>query len=68
MKLEIIARIHNDFPEKFGLPRQSGLTDLTSLIVFEKEYRVSDALSGIEDYSHLWLIWGFSLNKRVLFI
>ena len=64
MKLDIIARIHTDFPEKFGLPRQSGLTDLTSLIVFEKEYRVEDALSGIDEYSHLWLIWGFSLNKR----
>ena len=59
--MKIIARIHNDFKEKFGIPRQSGLTgELTSRIVFEPEYRNPEALRGIEGYSHLWLIWQFS--------
>ena len=58
--MKIIARIHNDFKDKFGIPRQSGLTELTSRIVFEPEYRNPDALRGIEGYSHLWLIWQFS--------
>lgn len=58
--MRVIARIHNAFPTKFGLPRQSGLVpELTSTIVFEPEYRVPDALRGIEAYSHLWLIWEF---------
>lgn len=61
MELKIIARIHTDFPTKFGLPRQSGLAEeLSGTIVFEKEYRNPDALRGIEDFSHVWLIWGFS--------
>jgi len=64
MKLEIIGRIRTDFPEKFGIPRQSGLTNLVSTLVFEKEYRDISALSGLEEYSHIWLIWGFSLNRR----
>ena len=56
-----IAKIKNDFPTKFGLPRQSGLAaSLKSKIVFEPEYRVAEAIRGIEQYSHLWLIWGFS--------
>lgn len=59
--MKIIARIHNDFKEKFGIPRQSGLSgELKSKIVFEPEYRNPDALRGIEGYSHLWLIWQFS--------
>ena len=59
--MEIIAHIYTDFRTKFGLPRQSGLaSSLISKIVFEPEYRVPDALRGIEGYSHLWLIWGFS--------
>lgn len=59
--MKIIARIHNDFKEKFGIPRQSGLSgELTSRIVFEPEYRNPDALRGIEGFSHLWLIWQFS--------
>ena len=59
--MKIIARIHNDFKEKFGIPRQSGLSgELTSRIVFEPEFRNPDALRGIEGYSHLWLIWNFS--------
>ena len=60
-EMKIIARIHNGFTEKFGIPRQSGLLeDAESIIVFEKEYRYDNAIRGIEDYSHLWLIWNFS--------
>ena len=63
--MKIIARIHNDFKEKFGIPRQSGLSGgLESRIVFEPEYRNTEALRGIEGYSHLWLIWEFSEAKR----
>ena len=63
-ELKIIARIETDFKTKFGIPRQSGLTDLESLIIFEPEYRNDDALRGIEDFSHLWLIWSFSEAER----
>lgn len=63
--LKIIARIHTPLPEKFGLPRQSGLVpELTGRIVFEPEYRNADALRGIEGYSHLWLVWQFSRAVR----
>lgn len=63
--MKIIARIRTDFKEKFGIPRQSGLVDsLRARIVFEQEYRVREALRGIEDFSHLWLIWEFSEAKR----
>ncbi len=63
--MKVIARLHNAFPTKFGLPRQSGLVpELTSTIVFEPEYRVPEALRGIEGYSHLWLIWGFHQAVR----
>ena len=63
--MKIIARIHSDFKEKFGIPRQSGIADeLTARIVFEPEYRVSEALRGIDGYSHLWLIWQFSEAVR----
>lgn len=56
-----IAHIRTDFPEKFGIPRQSGLLpDLEAVIVFEPEFRNPDALRGIEGFSHLWLIWQFS--------
>ncbi len=59
--MEIIAHIHNDFPTKFALPRQSGLvSSLVSKIIFTPKYRVSEALRGIEEFSHLWLIWEFS--------
>ena len=65
MEIEIIARIRTDFPEKFGIPRQSGLVEaLRSTIVFEPEFRNPDALRGIENYSHLWLIWQFSEAVR----
>ena len=63
--MKIIAKIHNDFKEKFGIPRQSGrVPELISRIVFEPEYRVREALRGIEGYSHLWLIWQFSEVSR----
>ena len=60
MNIEPIARIHTDFPTKFGVPRQSGLASgLVSTIVFEPPYRNPDCLRGIADFSHLWLIWEF---------
>ena len=63
--LHPIARMHSDFASKFGIPRQSGLVQqLRSTIVFEPEYRLGDALRGIEDFSHLWLIWQFSEAVR----
>lgn len=65
MEIEIIARIHTDFSEKFGLPRQSGLVEgLKGEIVFESKYRNPDAVRGLEAFSHLWLIWEFSKAKR----
>ena len=61
----IIAHIENDYKEKFGIPRQSGLVEsLLSRIVFEPEYRIPDAFRGIEGYSHLWLLWHFSEADR----
>ena len=61
MEIKPIAYIHNDYTAKFGIPRQSGLVEqVESTIVFEPEYRNTDALRGIEGYSHLWLVWVFS--------
>ena len=63
--LKVIAHIRTDLPEKFGVPRQSGLIpELTGKIVFEPEYRSKDALRGLEDFSHLWLVWQFSRATR----
>ena len=63
--MKIIARIHCDFKEKFGIPRQSGLVKGTrAAIVFEPAYRNADALRGIDGFSHLWLIWSFSKAER----
>ena len=63
--MNIIARIHTDFPTKFGIPRQSGLIDaLEGLIVFEPAYRNPDALRGLEGFSNIWLIWQFSQAVR----
>ena len=60
-KLNIIAKMHSDFPTKFGIPRQSGVVEsLRSTIIFEPEYRNPDTLRGLEDFSHIWIIWGFS--------
>ncbi len=58
-----IARVHSDFGGKFGIPRQSGVVpELSATVVFEPAYREAEALRGIEGFSHLWLIWGFSEN------
>ena len=63
--MNIIGRIYTDLPEKFGIPRQSGLVgSLTGRIVFLPEYRDPDALRGLEQYSHLWLLWEFSEIKH----
>lgn len=64
IQMKVIARIRSDFPTKFGIPRQSGIVPVVSTIVFEPEYRVDEALRGIEGYSHLWLIWEFSQAVR----
>ena len=65
IEIHPIARMKSDFSTKFGIPRQSGLvTELRSTVIFEPEFRNSDALRGIEDFSHLWLIWQFSEAVR----
>ena len=63
--MHIIANIHSDFPTKFGIPRQSGLVEeLTAKIVFTPDYRAPEAVRGLEDFSHIWLIWQFSKAVR----
>ena len=65
VSMKIIATMKSDFSEKFGIPRQSGLVDdLVSTIIFEPEYRTMDALRGLEDFSHLWILWQFSKAVR----
>ena len=65
VNIQVIARMRSDFATKFGIPRQSGLVEqLRSTIVFEPEYRNPDALRGLEDFSHLWIIWQFSEAVR----
>ena len=65
VNIQVIARMHSDFPTKFGIPRQSSLVEeLESTIVFEPEFQKLDALRGIEGYSHLWIIWQFSEAVR----
>ena len=60
-ELNIIAHIRTDFSTKFGIPRQSGLVDeLEATIIFEPEYRNPDALRGLDEYTHLWILWQFS--------
>lgn len=64
-KMKVIARIHTDFPDKFGIPRQSGLVEeLQGRIVFEPEFRNPNAVRGLEEFSHIWLLWQFSRNRR----
>lgn len=64
-----IATIYTEFPEKFGIPRQSGLVpELEARIIFEPEFRNPDAVRGIEEYSHLWLIWHFSKARQEDFV
>ena len=62
-----IAHIENIFTEKFGIPRQSGLVGVKSRIVLAKEYRDPSIYKGLEDYSHIWILWEFSQNKDVPF-
>ncbi|MCQ2078364.1 MAG: tRNA (N6-threonylcarbamoyladenosine(37)-N6)-methyltransferase TrmO, partial [Bacteroidaceae bacterium] len=63
--MKTIAHIHSEFPTKFGVPRQSGIIEsLKATIVFEPEYRNPDAFRGLEDFSHIWLIWEFSEAVR----
>lgn len=63
--MKIIARIHTDFPDKFGIPRQSGLVEgLEGKIIFEPEFRNPEAVRGLEEFSHIWLLWQFSENKK----
>lgn len=65
MELKAIARIETDFPEKFGIPRQSGLVEeLKGTIVFEPEYRKAEALKGLEGYNYIWLLWQFEGVER----
>lgn len=64
MTLKTIAHIKNGYTTKFAIPRQSRLADEKSLIVFEKEFASADALRGLEGYSHIWLIWDFSMAHR----
>lgn len=61
--MKTIARIKNDFKSKFGVPKQSGTTKVKSWVVFEPEYRNDDALRGLEEFSHVWLIWCFDRNR-----
>ena len=64
-KISPIARMESDFPTKFGIPRQAGIvSELQSRIVFEPEYRNMEAFRGIEDFSHIWVIWQFSENLK----
>lgn len=63
--MRVIARIRSEFPEKFGIPRQSGLVEeLEALVVLEPEFRNPDALRGLEGFSHIWLLWEFSKAVR----
>ena len=65
MELITIAKIHTEFPDKFGIPRQSGLVpSLRGEIVFEPEFRSPDAIRGLDEFSHIWLLWEFSESKK----
>lgn len=65
MVIEPIAYMRTSFPEKFGIPRQSGLaSNLKARVVFEPQYRNADAVRGLEGFSHIWLIWEFSANRK----
>ncbi len=64
-EMSVIARIRSDFPEKFGIPRQSGIIEeLKAEIIFEKEYRDPNCILGLEECSHLWILWEFSGNVK----
>ncbi len=62
--LRVVARVRSGFPAKFGIPRQSGLApSARATIVFESEFRVPEAVRGLDGFSHIWLLWGFSQNQ-----
>ena len=63
IQIEPVAYYRGPFGSKFGIPRQSGLTGVEGRIVFTDKYRVREALRGLEGFSRIWLIWGFSANK-----
>ncbi len=64
MELKIIARASNGYTEKFGIPRQAGCAaSVMTRIIFEPDFRIAESLRGIEQWSHLWLLWGFSANE-----
>lgn len=67
MNIEPIAFIKNDYKEKFGIPRQSGLVNLKSEIVFKPKFSDPNALRGMEDFTHIWLIWEFSEAENLPF-
>ena len=61
-----VAHIRSDFPTKFGIPKQSGLSKaLEARVVFCPEYRSADAVRGLEEFSHIWLLWQFSAAVRI---
>lgn len=65
MMMKVIAHIRSDFPTKFGIPHQSGrIEELKATVVFEPEYRNPEALRGLEEFTHIWLIWEFSEAVR----
>ena len=64
MEIKPVAKIYNDFSDKFAIPRQSGLSEIFSKIVFEKEFADENAIRRLDEFSHIWLIWGFSENLR----
>lgn len=64
MKMNVIARVHSDFSTKFGIPRQSRLVDTPARVVLEPPYNLPDAVRGLEEFSHIWLLWEFSENVR----
>lgn len=64
MEFKTIAHIHTGFPEKFGIPRQSGIVETPGKIVFEPPYNNPDAVRGLDEFSHIWLIWQFSESVR----
>ena len=64
MEIKPVAKINNDFSDKFAIPRQSGLSSILSRIVFEKEFAGASAIKRLDEFSHIWLIWGFSENIR----
>lgn len=67
MQIQVIARISSRFPDKFGIPRQAGLVpSLRARVVFEREYAVPEAVRGLEGFTHVWLLWGFSGAGRAV--